>query len=439
MNTSFQSVLSSNHAGDEADDRTFISTQASDVGNLRDLEDINMARQNQGHLEGDERHLDFGGRCPVLEPAVILKLTTRFAPYRTLILSSLDHDRYRSPAGSYDKKVILGGFLFCQWRLESLQVYNTVRHNVLMIEELIAPFVAAQCYCTPDDALIHSKAVLASAIPQEVRVLCPRLTAEAYLAVSDNARHDINRAGLPAMYPFTQDQIMGFNAGQVIQFIDICTTFMDEADDERLGLSLLTNFIIAVCKQGTILSDFQEKIRSAVRIDLGKDVKITPEIVSGAWGAYGQYIDDTNVGSLMTHLTACIAGEAVRLSITVLQSQYHALTAFCTIQRAMIKYPTFAWHAFEKIAAGELENYKQALIAVGDNPYYGFKKDFGPVKSAKFRSLAYFSKELLVKLDGENNLNANRVFKAKIARADLIDKVVAHYIKETLDADESEF
>jgi len=47
---------------------------------------------------------------------------------------------------------------------------------------------------------------------------------------------------------------MEMSAEDVVKFLDICTTFMDEADDKRLGLSLLTNFIVSVCKQGTISS-----------------------------------------------------------------------------------------------------------------------------------------------------------------------------------------
>jgi len=71
-------------------------------------------------------------------------------------------------------------------------------------------------------------------------------------------------------------------------------------------------------------------------------VKITSEIVSIAWGVYGQNIDKSNVEKLMQHILANIVGEDVRLTITVHQAQYHALTAFCTIGRAFIKYPSFA-------------------------------------------------------------------------------------------------
>jgi len=307
-----------------------------------------------------------------------------------------------------------------------------------MIGELIAPFLPTTCYMTPLDALGHSKTTLKKVIPAEVSALCPQLIAARYAKLLAENINGANRFDLPGVYPYDANAIDAMSAAQVVKFLDLCTYILEDADDQRLGLSLLTNFIVAVCKQGTISSDFQEKIRSAVKVDLGKDVKITPEIVSSAWGAYGQYINEMNVQKLMKHLLANIVGEAVRLTITVQQSQYHALTAFCTIGRAMLKFPNFTWHAFERIAPGELEGYKSALEAVGNRAYYGFKKDLGSVQSARFRSLAYFSKELLVKLNGETNLNANRVFKAKVSRSELIDKVVAQYVKEVLATEETD-
>lgn len=84
----------------------------------------------------------------------------------------------------------------------------------------------------------------------------------------------------------------------------------------------------------------------------------------------------------------------------------------------------------ERIIPQEFINYKVALRAVGDNPYYGYTASLDLVKAANFRNLGYLSKELLMKLNNEGNLNFNRVFEAKPDKARIIDKVILRYIAE---------
>lgn len=67
---------------------------------------------------------------------------------------------------------------------------------------------------------------------------------------------------------------------------------------------------------------------------------------------------------------------------------------------------------------------------MGDNPYYGYSASLDLVKAANFRNLGYLSKELLVKLNNEGNLNFNRVFETNPDTARIIDKVILRYITE---------
>lgn len=206
--------------------------------------------------------------------------------------------------------------------------------------------------------------------------------------------------------------------------------FGEDQDGTKRGLFIITNLIIAICKQGTISGQFIEKVRTALKQDLGSDITITTSLVGGIWGAYGQYITDKNVGPLMNHFLNNIMAEAVRLRVTIDQAKYQGLTMFQTIGRAMLKYPNLAWHMLENIIPQEFINYKTALTAVGDNPYYGYSTSLELVKAANFRNLGYLAKELLVKLNNEGHLNYNKVFEASPDKARIIDKVVARYILE---------
>jgi len=41
---------------------------------------------------------------------------------------------------------------------------------------------------------------------------------------------------------------------------------------------------------------------------------------------------------------------------------------------------------------------------VGDNLYYGFKRNMGPARSTLYESIEYVARELLVKINGERTL-----------------------------------
>lgn len=53
-----------------------------------------------------------------------------------------------------------------------------------------------------------------------------------------------------------------------------------------------------------------------------------------------------------------------------------------------------------------------ALRAVGDNFYYGFKRDLGAARSTQYKILGYVARELLIKINGEITL---RRYNSKIS------------------------
>lgn len=68
----------------------------------------------------------------------------------------------------------------------------------------------------------------------------------------------------------------------------------------------------------------------------------------------------------------------------------------------------------------ERQKVEDAIIAVDGNKYYGYRKDSGPARFTKFKSIAYVAKELYIKVGGKDSLRmyggwANRIaFKAEI-------------------------
>lgn len=377
----------------------------------------------------------FNGRCPLLTPIAIKASLgyykyPEFSAYQKLLLTSLGVPRFSTPSDVYDSRMIQGKLLMASWRLDALQSFSKVRQATLFVGELAAPFLPTTCHMGRDEALIQARNIIDHANTAGlIKKYCPRLVTEEYLAIpTEESETEMTRNGLPAQYPFTSEQILGLSAELIVRYLDICANYAESTNDDSVGLSSLVTLIVAICKQGTISPAFLDKVNNATKSDLGKDLKINPECISSVWSAYGQYINENNVGRLMKYLMEVLMPTATRLRIIVKQDQYHSLIAFYTIGRSMIIYPDFRWDFVEKLSPGELARYRRAIEDVGNNVYYGYRKDLGTLKSKNFRALKYAAKELLIKMNGETHLKNNIVFQRPPPRSNLIDKAIELYI-----------
>lgn len=209
-------------------------------------------RSEVGGQEGGQGGVLPVTMTPLLTLVVIKTLTTSFGPYKNLVLTSLGTARFDGNMQNYDRRMVLGAILFCSWRLEFLEAFQTTRRNTLVLGEIGSPFLPETCYVSAGEAVVILRKVLHYAIARNVCTsYCLRLNTNTYAAISTSADNPINRHGLPDAYPFTEVEIMAFSGSQGFKFLDICSEFMDDGDDDRLGLTLLTNFIVAVCKQLT--------------------------------------------------------------------------------------------------------------------------------------------------------------------------------------------
>jgi len=296
------------------------------------------------------------------------------------------------------------------------------------VGEIAAPFLPKANYMTQEDAdkefLDVCKWLFTST---SIRDVAPTITTVKYEAITTIPNAPGFRHGLPATYPFPVDDVKDMTVENAQRLLNVLAGFTDNSDPDRSAFEILANLVVAICKQGTVSSQFTEKVRTDIRAQLGKEIRISAEVVAAIWGAYGQYINESNVGPLMTYLLDNIMKDATRLRITVEQAKHHALTMYQTIGRAVKKHPNFNWSVVEKISPGELGTYTGCMNIIGMNAYYGYSRSMEDVKSKKYRTLGYIAKELLVKLNSETHLNQNKVFTQKPAKQPLIDKLIGLY------------
>lgn len=157
--------------------------------------------------------------------------------------------------------------------------------------------------------------------------------------------------------------------------------------------------IVAIAKRGKMTANFVNKVQEACS-DYGGGFKA--DICTAFFDAYGPCLDAEKAQAVAAYWSAFIP---LPLRITIQQTPISGLTAIITIGRAIKTFSTFPWAKVRDIYGGEFANALAALRAINNNPYYGMNQVNNIAASTRFKNLAYWSKELLVKVDGDVALN----------------------------------
>lgn len=193
------------------------------------------------------------------------------------------------------------------------------------------------------------------------------------------------------------------------------------------GLDLIVYTTVAISKRGTVSEDFCRKITEGIMADLGKDIRLEPDVIKQFYSVFGPGIDDNSIVEVKNRWELLIPEDALRLKLTVRQLVGSGLTALITVGRAIRKYPDFPWGRISNMYTNDCRNYLAALRAVNGNLYYGFRKDLGVVRSTLYPNLAFIAKELLIKVGGEASLRHYRGWKARIPEQGTIDIIIGEY------------
>lgn len=172
----------------------------------------------------------------------------------------------------------------------------------------------------------------------------------------------------------------------------------------HLAIGYITNAYCALSKRGQVTDKFCNKINAAVRDELGVVVNLHSGTLNAIYKGYLQGINKTNAAGVFTRLDVLIHDIALRLKLTLMQASGSGLTLFMIIGRALRLYNDFPWGRVNTLTSGELVNWNQAMTAIDENLYYGFKRDLGIARSTLYKSLGYVARELLMKINGEITL-----------------------------------
>lgn len=198
--------------------------------------------------------------------------------------------------------------------------------------------------------------------------------------------------------------------------------------ERQLAIRYITHAYCALSKRGQVTDEFCNKITTAVRDELGVQVALHAGTLSAIYKGYMQGVNENNAEDVFMRLDALIPDIALRLKLTLMQASGSGLTLFMIIGRALRLYNNFPWGRVNTLTSGELVNWNQALVAIGGNFYYGFKRDLGVARSTLYKSLGYVARELLMKINGEITFRRFMGLTGNVKNKRQLDHMIETYI-----------
>lgn len=194
------------------------------------------------------------------------------------------------------------------------------------------------------------------------------------------------------------------------------------------GVSMIVHVYLAVLKRGTMSDAFTDKIITGITADLRiANFRIEIAACRIFYAMFGAKITDTTIRDITDHWSTLLPVEALRLRLTVQQAAGSGLTALSVTGRAIRTYTDFDWGRIAQLYPDEWANFQAAVIAVGNNVWYGFRHDLGPVASTKYKNVSYVAKELLIKVNGEASLRTYAGWTKRAKFQDVVDTLIANY------------
>lgn len=176
--------------------------------------------------------------------------------------------------------MIIAASAFCTARLDVIEDFSVVRHIILLTDELDAPFLPESSYLSPREADEEFLRVMQSMMrSSSLTEMFEGLTPQTYLRVRVEGVQT-----LPGAYPFTQADQAALTFDGAVALLGCLSRIPASDSATTIGLSVIVNMIVAICKQGTVSSYFIDKIRHAIQQDIGRSVKNTQAYISGIWG-----------------------------------------------------------------------------------------------------------------------------------------------------------
>lgn len=188
------------------------------------------------------------------------------------------------------------------------------------------------------------------------------------------------------------------NIHQALLLLEVWAGLTPTSSDWLNGLSLIANVLVSLAKKGVCTNNASKKIIEAIKIDhLGNEVFLSEKSIHTFYTNFSKHVNENNTRALFQNYAGTTPEASIRLMTTINQTVGSGMTVFTLIRRALNEQSDFPyWGQCAMRFNRDFVNYRIAQVAVGDNQYYGLRRNLGDATAAKFKNLGYLAQQLLI-------------------------------------------
>ena len=199
-------------------------------------------------------------------------------------------------------------------------------------------------------------------------------------------------------------------------------------DIEQKTVVPIILMIIAVTRTGTVTEAWCNKFSAEIP-DMRAllSTTITRATVRATWTLIGSLINDTNIEAVLDRWFRAIPGSMLRLSITIRQAAGKDLTALETIKTFVRDHPSFPFIKLMRLYPKDMTAAATAMQLVGNQRYYGYRKDPGAAKASNYRNLTWVAQYVLTLSDDHSSLRDYRGAPRKPDNMEVAERIIREY------------
>jgi len=327
------------------------------------------------------------------------------------------------------KSLIAMASVYAELRYAHTEIPNAPLKKAMIIGETLSPRIPIAKRQTEAVARVnlveYMKYGLLHDIPSLLGDFTPHMYVEYLQRPEVNAHYGLEN--LPEAYPLNEAAIAGLD---LIASMGLCYFF---AVNLRVGartqaIDIIAHAYSALAKRGQATDEFCTKVRTSIQDELGVTINLTTSVINAVYKGYMTGVNETNAAEVFRALDALVPEIALRLKLTLTQAANSGLTVYIMIGRAIRKYRDFPWGRVNTLTGGEVLAWNGAQAIIGQNAYYGFKRDLEAARSTLYKSLGWVARELLVRINGERTLLRYAGISGNVKNKAALERLLNEYI-----------
>nr|WAS28437.1 MAG: putative nucleoprotein [Wuhan tick virus 2] len=195
------------------------------------------------------------------------------------------------------------------------------------------------------------------------------------------------------------------------------------------GTYIYSLAFISLAKRGTIEPSKLAKITEGIKSQTTRTITLDVNLVKFCYATVLQRLPEAEIGLCLEYWASLVGDSCLQLRLVLEQAKNSGMVVLQCVRKAMLMFPGFNWATIARNYPNDIMNLRLAIQAVGDNKYYGFRANLGPVRSTQYKSLAYVAKSLLIKHGGPEyaTLGSYKGWPATISSQQEVDAMILEF------------